>query len=856
MRSPVDVLKDHIGHSRVIPVIGAGVSYATAGIPGWKGLVQSGLDFAYARGADPAMLMKAGQLLNENCLVETASLVQELLGAPGGAYSSWLSEFFLSFKETRSLDLVVSIKHLLAPFCVTTNYDTLLSDNAGLFSITPRYDWTEVGQARNAIQAGTEFLLHLHGVYDNPASVILGAGDYERIKKDEPYKFILNQLWSERHLLFIGCSRDGALDPDFLATIDYFNALFPHSTTVHYLLVNDRDDVDRLDFLKKYHIEVISYGEKYEDLPAFIDSINPNYDVAHTRLVKKAGEFTQLLNDHDRSGRLQLLGVNESLARLASSPGSWIEPNQLLTLKQSLSAKNATALTKREAFEVHQHILHELIDQATLDAQVLLFQDNAFNPAALSNETYVMMAAQAYAALKGIPADMMIDIQHHDPYLVHSSWNNGRAASFINELDDSLRHYGDRFYEEYKSERYFFENLKRIMISLQGVLGLSPAELYPELADALISPNLPRNIVAVTTASAITIRPKSDLGQVIASLPAGSFNFIRAEIARVTGTVLIIGYTSTECFYWNPTADKTYTAFFSVKGSKKIAGLLTVAAGDQVIVYAQYGAEIIVFCDFMEMDRFFLPGISDLNWLDTAKGFAALIYDNPGHQPSGVAFFNDHGTRTSALELADLWCMVSSLPGINVETAQAILQEKVENVAELYGYPFLTNMFLRTVKWDDRELLALRINFSVPMFSRHSSTVILLLSANNGILEQSGFYYMPGKLSLAFDTIAQPGKNKLVAGYLDLGRDMNLVEVLGQVKYGGYDTGKFLSGYLPVTNSPGDVFQLAMLDDQECLINQQGGALIKLNLLNGHTEMIPFPITDMLMLRNFSVLAG
>ena len=57
-------------------------------------------------------------------------------------------------------------------------------------------------------------IIHLHGRYDLPKSVILSGEDYTRIKLSEPDKqTVVRSMFHSGVLLFIGCSLDGVSDP-------------------------------------------------------------------------------------------------------------------------------------------------------------------------------------------------------------------------------------------------------------------------------------------------------------------------------------------------------------------------------------------------------------------------------------------------------------------------------------------------------------------------------------------------------------------------------------------------------------------------------------------------------------------
>src|SRR5262252_7702248 len=84
------LLKD-LTAKRVVPVLGAGVSIATAGMPSWRGLVESGVAHALdTRSCSELEATAISALLSQGKLVEAAQSVKAVLGASGGEYGLWL----------------------------------------------------------------------------------------------------------------------------------------------------------------------------------------------------------------------------------------------------------------------------------------------------------------------------------------------------------------------------------------------------------------------------------------------------------------------------------------------------------------------------------------------------------------------------------------------------------------------------------------------------------------------------------------------------------------------------------------------------------------------------------------------
>jgi predicted ATPase len=278
----------------VVPVVGSGVSTATAGIPGWIGIIEDGLNHAAATGlCSDADLAAARVLLHgaEPDLISAAQLLRRLLGAPHGEYPTWLKQRFeVSPAEVRTRRVVDSIVDLLCPLIATTNYDKLISI---LHFDAPRLvTWRQAAALQTAVRDGRA-ILHLHGVYDDPLSVILGIGEYNTLARARAYGTVLRMLWLSRTLLFIGCSFDGLQDPDFSKLLQWTARHFAGSEYKHYALFRSEtfSQAQVKEYLLRWRIQIIGYGQSHDDLPRWLESLNPHREEATRLRESRARSF-------------------------------------------------------------------------------------------------------------------------------------------------------------------------------------------------------------------------------------------------------------------------------------------------------------------------------------------------------------------------------------------------------------------------------------------------------------------------------------------------------------------------------------------------------------------------------------
>jgi hypothetical protein len=220
-----------------VPVVGAGVSKGVARFPDWSGLIANGLEYAATvNEAQPDFAEEIRKHLAANNFARAAELLKSAVRAPSAEFSAWLNTVFrLSDESYLARSLVDRICDLMAPLIATTNYDRLIT------TLHPeRWEpvtWTDPVGMQTALHLGNR-VLHLHGVYDQPRSVVFGIDNYDELVADPAYEAVIRGLWLQRTLLFIGCSFSGLEDPDFSQLLTWATRTFRGSPYKHYALTN------------------------------------------------------------------------------------------------------------------------------------------------------------------------------------------------------------------------------------------------------------------------------------------------------------------------------------------------------------------------------------------------------------------------------------------------------------------------------------------------------------------------------------------------------------------------------------------------------------------------------------------
>jgi formylglycine-generating enzyme required for sulfatase activity len=269
-------LRELVARRKVLVIVGSGVSIgATRNAPAasWTGLLELGV--ARCRSVNPSLdvewekrlisEIKSGDL---DDMLSAAEKISRKLQAPvGGEFHRWLRETVgaLQVHEAAVLEALRNIQVPLA----TTNYDDLLECVTKLPAIT----WRDQAKVFRVLRGEDQAILHLHGHWDDPESVVLGIRSYEQVGQNSHAQAVVRALAMTQNLLFIGCG-EGLDDPNFRPFLSWLREVNASTEGRHYRLALAKDVVE----LQKQHppeerIFVLSYGERHDELAGFLRSL-------------------------------------------------------------------------------------------------------------------------------------------------------------------------------------------------------------------------------------------------------------------------------------------------------------------------------------------------------------------------------------------------------------------------------------------------------------------------------------------------------------------------------------------------------------------------------------------------------
>lgn len=283
--SPIESLKEAISRGSAVFVVGAGLSISAtnnAKSASWVGFIEESLGYIRRLGlaGEEAIRLNEQHLqLSQSSednygLMQAAGAVRHWMNQAGEqAEANWLRETVGSLRvpdsDRQRLAPQRALGSLGCPI-LTTNYDTLIEQALERQSAT----WTDSSALQKVVSANSGYIGHLHGLWNEPRSIILAEADYSRLSRDEPAQAIEKALSTLKSIVYIGFG-SGLEDPNFSRLFDWHRDTFKNSSVRHYRLARNAD----IDDLRSVHvndsIDVIPYGGEYSEITSFLESLTP-----------------------------------------------------------------------------------------------------------------------------------------------------------------------------------------------------------------------------------------------------------------------------------------------------------------------------------------------------------------------------------------------------------------------------------------------------------------------------------------------------------------------------------------------------------------------------------------------------
>jgi hypothetical protein len=272
----INTIRNELANSRLSIIVGTGVTAAaTAGSPlaNWTGLIDNGINLIESSGRRPTdWTDRARADLTSGYAEDLIIAAEKVTGALGGVdnptYRTWLRDTAGSLKivDPAVPDALARLGNAGA-LISTTNYDDILTEATGWHPVT----WRD-SPAVTSVARGEEVgIIHLHGHWRDPASVVFGSTTYAQVMGDEPAMQFLRTTVYAKTVVFVGVGA-GAGDPNFTALRRWMRRVTAGAPQEHYHLAVAAE-VPNLHYEADERITPISYGPSYNDLAGFLDQL-------------------------------------------------------------------------------------------------------------------------------------------------------------------------------------------------------------------------------------------------------------------------------------------------------------------------------------------------------------------------------------------------------------------------------------------------------------------------------------------------------------------------------------------------------------------------------------------------------
>lgn len=266
-------------------VVGAGVSISASRDPNrktntasWTGLLLSGVEacLRVRPELDETWAQRVRADINSNDIDDLLSAAQKIetkLGGPsGGNFVEWLYDRVGSLRVTHP-DVPEALRELGLPI-LTTNYDNILEEATGLDRLT----WREGPFVEQVLRGERKAVVHLHGHYMQPDTIILGIRSYEDLLRAPHTQALQRALMTLKTLLFVGFGA-GSQDPNFDAWLKWRRHALGSSMYPAFRLACG---VTQAKAFQAHHppedrVRVLSYSDRgsFDDLAPFLRSLLP-----------------------------------------------------------------------------------------------------------------------------------------------------------------------------------------------------------------------------------------------------------------------------------------------------------------------------------------------------------------------------------------------------------------------------------------------------------------------------------------------------------------------------------------------------------------------------------------------------
>ena len=274
-------LAEAVASKNLAIIVGTGVTAAATGnqkvdgfsICGWPGLLKHGVwTLRHTHGlVDEKTAKIIDDMIDSSnvglMIAAGEQVTTHLSNKAPAVYHRWLQDSVGRLNPSKPE--IVNVLAKLGGVLATLNYDSILETVLERQHVS----WRKRDGVEKVLRGRSNAVLHLHGYFDEPDSLVLGLREYQRVATDLHSQAVLQLFTLDRTLLFVGCGGTFE-DPNFSRLIDWAKPTLENSTHRHFVLCRDAD-VDGLRQRAPQWLVPLGYGASYEDLIPFLKSLIP-----------------------------------------------------------------------------------------------------------------------------------------------------------------------------------------------------------------------------------------------------------------------------------------------------------------------------------------------------------------------------------------------------------------------------------------------------------------------------------------------------------------------------------------------------------------------------------------------------
>jgi len=312
-KDPVSRLRRLVVARKLVFLVGAGVSMQVTGndpSSSWAGFMEHGIKLAEQRTATSPDVSSWVASVRQDVrsgdpdrrLVAEDQVLTRLGGPDSDGVAQWLRESVGSLTPV-DRSPVEALAALGVPL-LTLNYDNLLEE----ITRRPAITWQQPATMRDVALGDEQGIIHLHGQWREPSSVVLGSVRYARITSEKAAQELVNSLSYNNALVLVG----------FGAPLDtmQFEPLRSWLTASdgppHFRLVSTGEHAQFSSptlVEERRHLQLVDYGSRYDDLAPFLQSLRPRAEIGWRRYLAGASFFSVLFGVLALFAALGVLGV-------------------------------------------------------------------------------------------------------------------------------------------------------------------------------------------------------------------------------------------------------------------------------------------------------------------------------------------------------------------------------------------------------------------------------------------------------------------------------------------------------------------------------------------------------------------